>query len=244
MSSKSYKINKWEGLVTPYSTKLQPVVYIEPDTGLLNYAHINGNKCRIKITNSLSLYDNISMIGYFTKPKECCDDSTECNSSYIFILDTDWKGVPLSLGTIDVYNDDTRTTSTQVPLRMLPPSSTTPPKKYTWILWTIVALLILISIIIFILYMYENTGSNIKPIEQPQSLIKNTYVQTPSTNTVRDIQPHSTNTVEIQSDIQPPSTNTVEIQSDIDQFFVKTGLSNEILKNRLIERGKTNFTSN
>lgn len=247
MSSKSYKINKWEGLVTPYSTKLQPVVYIEPDTELLNYAHINGNKFRIKITNSLSLYDNMSTIGYFTKPKECCDDSTECNSSYIFILDTDWKGVPLSLGNIDVYNNDTSTTSTQAPLRMLPPSSTTPPKKYSWILWVIVALLILISIIIFILYMYENNGSTIKPNEQPQSLIKNTYVQPPSvnsTNTVRtiqaDIQPNSTNTVrDIRTDIQPNSTNT-----DIDQFFVKTGLSNEILKNRLIERGKTNFTSN
>jgi hypothetical protein len=213
MASKSYKINKWEGLVTPYSTKTHPVVYIEPDIGLLNYAHVNGNNFRIKITNSLSLYDNISMIGYFSKPKECCDDNTECNRSYIFILDTEWKGLPLKLGSIDVdvgsNIDDTSTLTSSPILRMLPNSNSSlaSNSKYTWILWVIIALVLAILLLGGILYMNNKEG---EPIVQQQSVvnqpIKRKYIQ--------------------------------QFERDVPSPFLNTGLSNEVLKNRLTEIGE------
>lgn len=221
MSSTSYVINKWEGLVTPNSTKMQPVIYIEPDTRLSNYARINGNKFSVRITNSKSLYDNKPIIGIFSESKKCCED--DCDNSYIFILDTEWIGVPLNLGNIDIYGAiEEDSTHTNAPLRALPfNSSNFKNKNYPWIVWVIIAILIAIVIVLIILYVTYDDSSTTdnKVVSRSLSTTDNKVVSTTTSST----------TTTTDKGIGKESIN-------LGLTFMKAGLSNEILKNRLSER--------
>jgi hypothetical protein len=224
-STSSYVINKWEGLVTPNSTKMQPVIYIQPDTRLLNYARINGNKFSVRISNSESLYDNKPIIGNFTESKKCCEDIECGDNSYIFILDTEWIGVPLNLGNIDIYGvieEDSTTTHKNAPLRALPVnSSNSTNKKYTWIIWVIIAILIAICIVLAILYVTYDDNSSI--ILQP-TVNKVVSPTTPTATPIRVVSP-------------TPDKKSIGKESiNFELTFMKAGLSNEILKNRLSER--------
>lgn len=106
MSSRTYEIKRWDGIILPSVGVPQPGLYIQPDAELLSLLESQG-QIAIKIINTRSVYDN--KLTYATiRPSELTGGSRpnyQQQTGYMVILpNIPWDGYPNQLGSVEVLD--------------------------------------------------------------------------------------------------------------------------------------------
>ena len=102
MTTISYPIKRWGGILTNNNINPHPVVYIKPDDELIKFALLTDNKLLVSISNTDLPYDNIELIGLF---KLDCNRPNK-TGYYMIVLMSDWHGEPedpSKLGNINIH---------------------------------------------------------------------------------------------------------------------------------------------
>lgn len=105
MSTISYSIKRWGGLLTGNNINPQPVVYIKPDMDLINFAMANENKLLVSISETNLPYENKKLLGVFTVDNNRPNYFSQ-SGYYMIVLVSDWHGEPedmSKLGKINIH---------------------------------------------------------------------------------------------------------------------------------------------
>jgi hypothetical protein len=86
---KMYKIKRWDAILPKNSSNSLPMIYINADSELLQFAQKNNYKFMVKISGTNSIYDNQQMIGVF----DALLLGPNCKSK--FIKDKNWYTISL-----------------------------------------------------------------------------------------------------------------------------------------------------
>lgn len=103
----TYKIERWDGLITGNTNYPLPVVYIKGDSKFLDICKQNDFVLRVSIENSGSLYDIAPYSAGIVQTSACLGVNSRVNfynttHDYCITLDQRWQGYPKYLGQINI----------------------------------------------------------------------------------------------------------------------------------------------
>lgn len=103
MTSKSYKIHRWDAVLFGSNVNPKPVIYVKPDDLLLKYVCEN-KKISVKINvPGDNRYGCKTLSGLFLtnpiNPNYCMKTGL-----YVIVLNVSWYGYPNDLGTCEIFN--------------------------------------------------------------------------------------------------------------------------------------------
>jgi len=104
--SKSYKIVRWDGIITPSNPSAVPGLYIQPDQALIDLQNERG-QISIKIVNTNSAYDQ-KLAFAIVQPSAITggfrpnfQDQTDL---WVVLPEIVWEGYPRDLGHVEVLD--------------------------------------------------------------------------------------------------------------------------------------------
>ena len=104
--SQTYKIHRWDAVLFGNSTDPTPIIYIEPNDTLLEFAKKNKNTLLVELQTHGSIYDKKLVRGVWAKSSEipnCRENFFEKTGLYVIVLQTPWHGYPDFLGDVAIY---------------------------------------------------------------------------------------------------------------------------------------------
>jgi hypothetical protein len=96
-----YKIKSWDGVMSGNKNYPKPVIQIEPDQTLLDFAKDNNNVMLVQISQSGSIYDGKTIAGVLYesgKVPNCRPNYFTETGYYSFVMVAQWHSYPPSLG--------------------------------------------------------------------------------------------------------------------------------------------------
>ncbi len=108
-----YDIQRWDVVLT--STRMQaPAIYLNPTGPLLDYIRLNNFTIPVKITGTMSAYDNILVMATCQPSQNTAGyrpNFQAATNTIVLVLDMRWDGYPNNLGNvyIDVVPESTET---------------------------------------------------------------------------------------------------------------------------------------
>ncbi len=107
----SYKILRWDAILTGNSITKIPIIYFAPTTELLEYLRVNDFMVMVKIQGTGTIYDNKLIAAVVNKSCEvpnCRPNFWEETGSYVAQLMCVWNGYPPCnrLGTVSFMGLD------------------------------------------------------------------------------------------------------------------------------------------
>lgn len=106
MSHKSYSIRRWDAVLFGNSEYPTPIIYIEADPSLLEFAKYNNDVLLVSIKSTNSIYDDKQISGIFASSAEipnCREIFFKKTKLYVIVLNAGWYGYPDYLGECDIY---------------------------------------------------------------------------------------------------------------------------------------------
>lgn len=104
----SYKIHRWDAVLSGNSNDKRPMIYIKPDTSFVEFAKKNNFKIVCQISGTNLPYDGVKIVGMVNR--SC--DSPSCRPNfynqtgyYVVTLLSDWYGYPTEtkMGEVKFY---------------------------------------------------------------------------------------------------------------------------------------------
>lgn len=106
MSDKTYSILRWDAVLFGNSEYPTPIIYVEPEPSLLEFAKENNDALLVSIKSTNSIYDGKQIAGVFASSGEipnCREIYFNKTKLYVIVLQAEWHGYPDSLGECDIY---------------------------------------------------------------------------------------------------------------------------------------------
>jgi len=106
MSHKTYSIRRWDAVLFRNSEYPTPIIYIEPEPSLLEFAKDNDDALLVSIKSTNSIYDDKQISGVFASSSEipnCREVFFNKTKLYVIVLQAEWHGYPDCLGECDIY---------------------------------------------------------------------------------------------------------------------------------------------
>ena len=97
MSLNTYKIYRWDAVMTAANDKPTPMIYIKPDTKLLDFLRENNFRILVKIDNTGTIYDGKYIWGVVDKSSNmpsCRPNFDTETGFYVVTLEAFWYGYP------------------------------------------------------------------------------------------------------------------------------------------------------
>ena len=97
MSLNTYKIYRWDAVMTAANDKPTPMIYIKPDTKLLDFLRENNFRILVKIDNTGTIYDGKYIWGVVDKSSNmpsCRPNFDTETGFYVATLEAFWYGYP------------------------------------------------------------------------------------------------------------------------------------------------------
>lgn len=106
MSHKTYSIKRWDAVLFGNSEYPTPIIYVEPEPSLLEFAKINKDALLVSIKSTNSIYDGKQIPGVFTSSAEipnCRPVFFNKTKLRVIVLQAEWHGYPDYLGSCEIY---------------------------------------------------------------------------------------------------------------------------------------------
>ena len=97
MSLNTYKIYRWDAVMTAANDRPTPMIYIKPDTKLLDFLRENNFRILVKIDNTGTIYDGKYIWGVVDKSSNmpsCRPNFDTETGFYVATLEAFWYGYP------------------------------------------------------------------------------------------------------------------------------------------------------
>ncbi len=107
--SNTYKIYRWDPMISGNNTVPNPMIYIKADDTLLDFAKENNNAVLVKIKGTNTIYDGKEIIGMFASSRDypnCRPVFFNATKYYVISLLCDWHIYPKApdfLGFCEIY---------------------------------------------------------------------------------------------------------------------------------------------
>lgn len=106
MSHKTYSIRRWDAVLFGNNEYPTPIIYVEPEPSLLEFARENSDALLVSIKSTNSIYDGKQISGIFASSAEipnCREVFFNKTKLYVIVLQAEWHGYPDCLGECDIY---------------------------------------------------------------------------------------------------------------------------------------------
>ena len=106
MSHKTYSIKRWDAVLFGNNEYPTPIIYVEPEENLLEFAKINEDALLVSIKSTNSKYENKKIPGIFASSSEipnCRPVFFNKTKLSVIVLDCEWIGYPQLLGSCEIY---------------------------------------------------------------------------------------------------------------------------------------------
>lgn len=107
--SNTYKIHRWDPMISGNNIIPNPMIYIKADDTLLKFAKDNNNAVLVKIKGTNTIYDGKEVIGMFASSRDypnCRPVFFNATKYYVISLLCDWHVYPKApdfLGFCEIY---------------------------------------------------------------------------------------------------------------------------------------------
>jgi hypothetical protein len=104
----SYKIHRWDAVISGNSIHQRPMIYIKPDISFMEFIEENDFKVICEIEGTNMPYDNHKILGFVDKScrvPNCRPNFFAQTNYYVVTLTSDWHGYPTeeNMGVVKFY---------------------------------------------------------------------------------------------------------------------------------------------